>query len=163
MYSKIANMQKNIMIEKRRATGDSLIELQQKLNILNVLKANAMANMKDNDPRNERENSIATDDEVLKALNKQLKQLKDSKELFEKGERLDLVSQTNIEIDVVMSLLPKQMSTEELKDFINTKLNSMDIEKTQKNMGKIMKELQSELNGKADGKTISNIVKEFLN
>ncbi len=163
MYSKIANMQKNIMIEKRRATGDSLIELQQKLNILNVLKANAMANMKDNDPRNERENSIPTDDEVLKALNKQLKQLKDSKELFEKGERLDLVSQTNIEIDVVMSLLPKQMSTEELKDFIKAKIDSIGIEKIQKNMGKIMKELQPELNGKADGKTISNIVKEFLN
>lgn len=150
------------MQEKRVADVLKIEELQQKLNILTVIKANAMSNMKENDPRNERKNAIPTDDEVLKALNKQLKQLKDSKEQFEKGGRLDLVAQTNIELDVVMSFLPKQMSVEELKDFIITKLDVLGIEKTQKNMGKIMKELQPELNGKADGKTISMIVKELL-
>ena len=94
-------------------------------------------------------------------LQKLIKQRQDSLDIYEKQGREDLAAVEREEIAVIMRYLPKQLSEEELrtavKDIISrTGASSM------KDMGKVMGEASKELAGKADGKTISGIVKELL-
>ncbi len=94
-------------------------------------------------------------------LQKLVKQRQDSLDIFEKQGREDLAVIERDEITVIMRYLPKQLSEEELKEGIRaimTRLNAS----TMKDMGRIMGEASKEFAGKADGKTISAVVKALL-
>jgi uncharacterized protein YqeY len=94
-------------------------------------------------------------------LQKLVKQRQDSLDIFEKQGREDLAVIERDEINVIMRYLPKQLSEEELKEGIRaimTRLNAS----TMKDMGRIMGEASKEFAGKADGKTISAVVKALL-
>lgn len=100
-------------------------------------------------------------DEEIKMLQKLVKQRRDSLEIYEKQSRKDLASKEKEEIEVIEQFLPAQMSTEEIREAVkkvisSTGASSMD------DMGKVMGAVNKELAGKADGKTISSVVKELL-
>ncbi len=102
------------------------------------------------------------DDAVeLKIVQKLVKQRKDSLEIFEKQDREDLAVKEREEIEIISKFLPAQMDAAELETFIKG-----IIEKTgassMKDMGKVMGMASKQLAGKADGKTISNVVKALL-
>lgn len=101
------------------------------------------------------------DDLLIDVINKQIKMRKDSIIEFEKGNRTDLVEKTQKEIDVLMAYLPEQLSKEEVEKIINEIFEEVKPE-SQKDMGKVMKEAQAKLKGKADMKEVSTIIREKL-
>lgn len=101
------------------------------------------------------------DDLLIDVINKQIKMRKDSIIEFEKGNRTDLVEKNQKEINVLMAYLPEQLSTEEVEKIINEIFEEVKPE-SQKDMGKVMKEAQAKLKGKADMKEVSTIIREKL-
>ena len=101
------------------------------------------------------------DDLLIDVVNKQIKMRKDSIVEFEKGGRQDLVEATQAEIDILMKYLPEQLSSEEVEKIINEIFDEVKPE-GQKDMGKVMKEAQAKLKGKADMKEVSSIIREKL-
>ena len=101
------------------------------------------------------------DDLLIDVVNKQIKMRKDSIAEFEKGSREDLVEKTKQEIEVLTKYLPEQLSQEEVLAVIDDIFDKVQ-PTSQKDMGKVMKEAQAQLKGKADMKEVSNIIKERL-
>jgi len=97
-----------------------------------------------------------------KFLQKMMKQRRDSLEIFEKQGREDLAAKEREEMAVIEKFLPKQMGETELKSIIE-KIIADTGASSPAEMGKVMGVASKQLAGQADGKTISNIVKELLN
>jgi len=97
----------------------------------------------------------------LKFLQKMMKQRKDSLEIFEKQGREDLASKEKEEMLIIEKFLPKQMTDEEIKEAVSVIIKDAGATSASE-MGKIMGIASKQLAGKADGKSISNIVKELL-
>ncbi len=101
------------------------------------------------------------DEEIVKIIQRQVKQHKDSIEQFEKGKRQDLVEKEKKELDILLSYMPEQMSEEELKKIIAGTIK--ELEATSKGeMGKVMKSVMEKVKGRADGKKVSQIVSSIL-
>lgn len=94
-------------------------------------------------------------------LQKLIKQRQDSLDIYEKQGREDLASVEREEIAVIMRYLPKQLSENELRTAVSGIISRTGAT-TMKDMGRVMAEASKELAGKADGKTISAVVKELL-
>ncbi|HEY6120482.1 MAG TPA: GatB/YqeY domain-containing protein [Pyrinomonadaceae bacterium] len=102
------------------------------------------------------------EDELMKLLRSMVKQRRDSVEQYEKGARLDLVAKEEAEIRVIESYLPQAASREVIEDAVITAISETGAT-TPKDMGKVMKAVQQKLAGRnADGKMVSEIVKEKL-
>lgn len=101
------------------------------------------------------------DNAVMDIVSKQLKQRKDALEEFKKAGRDDLISQTEEEIKILLQYLPKQLSDDELRDYIKKAVEQVNATSI-KDMGKIMGILMPQVKGKADGKRINNLVSEFF-
>ena len=101
------------------------------------------------------------DDLLIDVVNKQIKMRKDSITEFEKGNRQDLIDQTQKEIDILLAYLPEQLSKEEVLKVIDELFEELK-PTGQKDMGKVMKEAQAKLKGKADMKEVSTIIREKL-
>ena len=100
----------------------------------------------------------ASDAEVLKIINKLVKQGKDAAEQYKSAGRTDIYDEEMQQIVVLESYLPKQLSDEE----ISIEIDKVMTETGSTNMGVLMKELNTRLAGQADGKTISRILKSKL-
>ena len=103
---------------------------------------------------------ITADDEI-KLLQKLVKQRKDSLEIFQQQNRTDLAQKEEEEIAVIEKFLPKQLDAEELKTIIAGIIAETGAS-SPADMGKVMGVASKQLAGKADGKTISAVVKELL-
>jgi uncharacterized protein YqeY len=103
-------------------------------------------------------NGDATDAEVLKIINKLVKQGKDAAEQYKSAGRTDIYEEEMQQIAVLETYLPKQLSDDE----IAVEIDKVMLETGSTNMGVLMKELNSRLAGRADGKTISRILKTKL-
>lgn len=102
------------------------------------------------------------DEEILDIISKQLKEKRASIEEFKKGNRDDLVSQTEDEIKVLLDYLPEQLSEEELREIVQNAIDSLNIS-SPKDMGKLMSEVMPKIKGRADGKAVNKIAVELLN
>ncbi len=102
-----------------------------------------------------------TDEEVIEVISKEIKSRKDSINEFKKGGREDLVSKTQSEIDILSEYLPKQLTMEELIEIIDKVFEEVK-PSSSKDMGRIMKELKPQVNGKADMGLVSKMVKEKI-
>jgi len=101
------------------------------------------------------------EDEEMKLLQKLVKQRKDSLKIFQQQNRADLAKKEEEEIAVIEKFLPKQLSAEEVKAAIEKIITAVGAT-SPADMGKVMGAATKELAGKADGKTISGLVKELL-
>ena len=97
-----------------------------------------------------------------KFLQKMMKQRRDSLDIFEKQGRADLAVKEKEEMAIIERFLPKQLGEAEIKAIVEKIIASTGAA-SPADMGKVMGVASKELAGKADGKTISNIVKELLN
>lgn len=97
----------------------------------------------------------------LKMLQKLAKQRRDSLEIFEKQNREDLAQKEREELAIIEKFLPKQMSADELKAEVQAIITQVGA-KTPADMGKVMGVASKQLAGKADGKAISETVKQLL-
>lgn len=96
-----------------------------------------------------------------KFLQKMMKQRRDSFEIFTQQGRTDLAAKEKEEMDVIEKFLPKQLSTEDIKEVVASIIIQTGAS-SPADMGKVMGIASKQLAGQADGKTISNIVKEML-
>jgi len=101
------------------------------------------------------------EEDEIKLLQKLVKQRKDSLEIFTQQNRADLAQKEKEEIDVIEKFLPKQMSPDELKAELKLIIAEVGAS-SPADMGKIMGTATKKFAGKADGKTISALVKELL-
>ena len=101
------------------------------------------------------------EDDEIKLLQKLVKQRKDSLEIFPQQNRPELAAKEQEEIEVIEKFLPKQLSSEELKEEI-TKIIAETGASSPADMGKVIGAANKKLAGRADGKTISGVVKELL-
>ena len=102
------------------------------------------------------------DEEVIAVVKKQIKLRKDSIEEFNKYNRTESVDNLKREIEILEQYMPEELSPAEVEKIVNDIFNEMQPAGPQ-DMGKIMKEATARFAGKADLKTVSNIVKEKLN
>ncbi|MEM1324696.1 MAG: GatB/YqeY domain-containing protein [Bacteroidota bacterium] len=98
----------------------------------------------------------------IKMLQKLVKQRKDSIAIYEQQGREDLAVIEREEVSVIEKYLPQQMEEAELEIYLRQLLKTMDVT-SMKDMGKVMGRASKELAGRADGKTISGMVKQLLN
>ncbi len=101
------------------------------------------------------------EDDEIRLLQKLVKQRKDSLEIYQQQKRTDLAQKEQEEIEVIEKFLPNQLSAEELQLEIR-KIIAETGATSSADMGKVMGAATKKLSGKADGKTISAIVKELL-
>jgi len=94
-------------------------------------------------------------------LQKLVKQRQDSLDIYNKQGREDLAVIEREEIEVIMRYLPKQLTEDELKTEIKAIMDRLGAT-SMKDMGKVMAEASAAFAGKADGKTISMVVKAML-
>ena len=101
------------------------------------------------------------EDDEIKLLQKLVKQRKDSLEIYQQQNRTDLAQKEQEEIEVIEKFLPKQLSPDEIKAELSSIINEVGAS-SPADMGKVMGVATKKLAGKADGKTISAMVKDLL-
>ena len=100
-------------------------------------------------------------DQELKILQKLVKQRKDSAAIFSEQGREDLAQPELEQAEVIAKFLPAQLSEDEIAAVVD-QIIAQTGASSMKDMGKVMGMANGQLAGKADGKTISNIVKSRL-
>ena len=103
-----------------------------------------------------------SDDEVVKVLQKEAKQRRESIDEFQKGNRDDLVQKEKAELAIIELFLHQQLSEEEIKSFAEQAITNVNAGSLS-DLGQVMRELMPMLEGRADGKVANQIVRELLN
>lgn len=98
-----------------------------------------------------------TENEEVGVLRKELKNKEESKEMFIKGGRQDLIEQLDYEISIVKEYLPEEISEDKIRKVVDEVVASGDT-----NFGLIMKEVMIKVGGPVDGGVVSKLVKEAL-
>ena len=99
--------------------------------------------------------------EEIKILQKLVKQRKESADIYTNQKRPELANIELSQAKIIERFLPKQIDADELEKIIIKIINETGAE-GMKDMGKVMGIASNQLFGKADGKTISNIVRSKL-
>lgn len=102
-----------------------------------------------------------TEADELKIIKKLVKQRNDSAVLYEEQGRNDLAENERKELSYIEPFLPKQMSEEELKEFLSGLINELGVSSVSE-IGKVMGVAIGRLSGKADNKHVSSMVRELL-
>ena len=103
---------------------------------------------------------ISNEDE-LKILQKLVKQRKDSADIYQNQDRMDLAQPELDEIKIIEKFLPEALSEKEIEEVVKKVIKDTGAD-GMKDMGKVMGIVTKTLMGKADGKTISTIVRNNL-
>lgn len=101
------------------------------------------------------------DNEVLDVIVKVAKRHQDSREAFEKGQRLDLADREAEQIKVLEEYLPDKLNEEELRDIINEMIKIAGAKGPQ-DFGRAMGAVMKKVRGQADGNLVNKILKEEL-
>ena len=102
-----------------------------------------------------------TEEQELKIVQKLVKQRKDSAQVYREQNREDLAEPEEQQAEVISQFLPEQLSEAEIEAKVEEIIAKTGAD-GMKDMGKVMGVASQELAGKADGKTISVIVKQKL-
>ncbi len=94
------------------------------------------------------------EEEELVVLSKELKNKLESREIFLKANRGDLVEQLEFEIEVLKGYLPEALSEEEVERMVDELVARLG-----KDMGKVMREARATLGGRVDGAKLAEVVK----
>ena len=105
--------------------------------------------------------ALLSEHQEIKLLQRLVKQRKDSSAIYKDQNREDLASLEDDQAAVIVTFLPEQLTTEEIEKIVASIILKIGAE-GMKDMGKVMGMVSKEISGKADGKTISTIVKEKL-
>jgi uncharacterized protein YqeY len=101
------------------------------------------------------------DDEIISTISSLAKQRRESIELFSKGGREDLAGKERQELAILQSYLPKQLTPEELDAIITAAIKESSASGL-KEIGKVMRLVMQRVKGAANGKLVSQRVKELL-
>lgn len=148
LYEKLINDMLEAMKSKDKETLSTIRLLKSAIDLYKI--------------NNKMDRSTVSDEVVIEIAAKQVKTHKESIIEFRNAGREDLAKKLEDEIKVIKNYLPEQLSEEEIEKVINDIFEK--VKPTGKSdMGKIMKEVNILLKGKADMKTVSEIVMSKLN
>lgn len=102
-----------------------------------------------------------SDADVIAVIKKQIKQRQESIVQFESGGRADLVQKERSEMEILQSYLPQQASLEETEAAVRQVIAETGAS-SMKDMGNVMKAVVAKLEGRADNKLISDLVRKCL-
>ncbi len=101
------------------------------------------------------------DQEIIETISSLVKQRRESIRLFAEAGRDDLVAKEERELAILMTFLPQQLSREEVAELVMKVIAECGAQGG-KDMGRVMKALMPHVAGRADGKLVSDVVKEKL-
>lgn len=139
-------------IKNSMKSGDNL-----KLNVFRALK-NAISNaaLQSGNIQAEINDSVA-----LSIVRKQISQREDSMNQFIAGNRTELAEKEKAEIEVLKTLLPPELSEEDLNSFIQKAIAELSAT-SKKDFGKVLKRVGEMTNNAVDNKTLSNKLSQIL-
>lgn len=136
----------------------------EKRDVLKMVVDKAKAIVKEKNPTNVTED--IPDDVILQAIQKEVKQLNQTKDALKGKENTDLYASTTLKIGILSEYLPTQMTENELEKYIESELielTGVNVEISPKIKGMVMKNIMPKLKGKADSRLINQIVDRLLN
>jgi uncharacterized protein YqeY len=150
MEKKIQNDIMNAMREK-----DEI-----KLTALRAVKTSIMQTKTSPTFKGDRD-SVLPDSDVLKIIQKLVKEREDSAKIYVDAKRQELADKEIAEATILKAYLPKQLSIEEVTEIVKAVIEETGASSL-KDMGKVIGIVNQRTSGQSDGKTISGIVKTFL-
>jgi len=110
----------------------------------------------------EKDNKVTLDDDgVLEVIAKEVKKRRDSLTEYEKSGRQDLIDGLKAEIDVLLKYLPEQLTEDELETIVKETISETGASSAG-DIGKVMQAVLPKVKGRADGKMVNTIVREYL-
>ncbi len=101
------------------------------------------------------------DDGIFKVIGAMVRKGEEAVEQFKQGGRQDLVDQEKGQLEILKSFLPEQLSEGEIRSLIDEAIQEAEAVDL-RDLGKVMKIVMPKLSGKADGKTVNEMVRERL-
>lgn len=135
----------------------------EKRDVLKMVVDKAKAIVKEKNPTNVTED--ISDDVILQAIQKEVKQLNQTKDALKGKENTDLYASTTLKIGILSEYLPTQMTENELEKYIESELielTGVNVEISPKIKGMVMKNIMPKLKGKADSRLINKVVDRLL-
>ncbi|MDZ4671536.1 MAG: GatB/YqeY domain-containing protein [Phototrophicales bacterium] len=102
-----------------------------------------------------------TSEDVMDILQKEAKKRRESIVDYEKGNRQDLADEEKAELVIIEKFLPKQLTADELREVVRGVITETGATSA-KDLNKVMPAVMAKVKGLADGKLVSQIVKELL-
>ncbi len=110
----------------------------------------------------EKDKKVTLDDEgVIEVIAKEVKRRKDVLPDYEKSGRADLIDGIKTEIEVLLHYLPSQLTEEELEPIVEQTIKETGAV-SMRDMGKIMSAIMPKIKGRADGRTVNEMIKKIL-
>lgn len=139
-----------------------MVDLKSSMKNKDSIRKNTITMIRAAIKQKEVDERIELDDQgVIEIISKQLKEKKNVIEDFKKGQRQDLVEQTEKEMEILLEYLPKQLSEDDIRKIVMETVKEVNAS-SMKDMGLVMKSVMPKVKGKADGNTVNKIVKEIL-
>ena len=131
---------------------------EDRLRAIRLVKA-AISNLEiaRTDPKNPQHGQPVTEGDLLRVVENQIKQRRESIELFSKGNRPELAAKEEAEIRSLEKYVPQQLS----RDQIRAEVESVISELGTREFPKVMRESANRLKGRADGKLVNEVVREM--
>ena len=101
------------------------------------------------------------DDGVIEVIIKEIKKCNDVLPDFEKSGRQDLIDELNHKLTILKSYLPEQLTVEEINEIVLYAIKETNAS-SMKDMDKVMSLVSDKTKGRADNKTVSEVVKKLL-
>jgi uncharacterized protein YqeY len=105
--------------------------------------------------------SDLTDAEIEGVIRTQVKQRRDSIELFRAGGRDELADEEEAQMAILLDYLPAQLSNDELVELVRATADALDV-RSVKDMSRLMPALLTATGGRAEGRTLSQMAKAEL-
>ena len=137
-------------------------DLKDAMKAKDEIKKNAVQMVRAGVLQVEKDKKTTLDDEgIIEVIAKEVKKRKDVLPDFEKAGRADLIEATQREIEILTKYLPSQLTEEELDKIVSETVSEIGAS-SMKDMGKVMSALMPKVKGRADGKTVNELVKKHL-
>ncbi|OGM92501.1 hypothetical protein A2333_02505 [Candidatus Wolfebacteria bacterium RIFOXYB2_FULL_49_7] len=102
-----------------------------------------------------------TDDDVIDVLMKEVKRRNESADVYTQAGRQELADVEIAEVAIIKEFLPEAISAEELDKIVTAAIAKTEAKEI-KDMGKVMAEINPQIKGRADSKTVSDLIKNKL-
>jgi hypothetical protein len=109
----------------------------------------------------EAEQGPLSDDEILRLLQKEVKQREEALEMMKEAGRDDLVAEDSEELDILRAYLPEPLDHDALASLVDEVIAEVDAT-SMADMGKVMQTIMPRVRGRADGSEVNRLVREKL-
>ena len=137
-------------------------DLYQAMRARDALRVSVIRLLRSNIGYQEKETQKPLDDaEVLELISRQVRQRRESIEMYQKGHRQDLVDKETAELAVLQEYLPAQLSEEELSELARQVITEVAATGA-KDRGRVMGRMMPQVRGKAEGGAVNQVVTKLL-